>query len=92
MSATKRFNLSYDEELDADIHELLTSIPEKRRSERIRHLIRLGLTFESGETRHQESVATPQAKPQKTVVDVPTDTPGETRQRRRDTVSFMPSK
>lgn len=47
MSPLRRFPLHYDEEFDRDIHELLMRTPEKRRSERIRNLIRLGLAKES---------------------------------------------
>lgn len=47
MSPLRRFPLHYDEEFDRDIHELLMHTPEKRRSERIRNLIRLGLAKES---------------------------------------------
>lgn len=48
MSKPRRFPLTYDEEFDADIHEVLIETPQKRRSERLRQLIRLGLSIESG--------------------------------------------
>lgn len=43
-----RFPMHYDEECDADIQELISSTPEKRRSARLRQLIRLGLAAEQG--------------------------------------------
>ncbi|MCL6441874.1 MAG: hypothetical protein K6T83_00165 [Alicyclobacillus sp.] len=49
----RRFPLTYDDEFDKDIHVLLQNTPKKRRSERIRQLIRLGITLES----HQAPVA-----------------------------------
>ncbi len=42
-----RFSFTYDDEFDQDIHQLLQSTPEKRRSERLRQLLRLGLMAES---------------------------------------------
>jgi len=42
-----RFSFTYDDEFDQDIHQLLQSTPEKRRSERLRQLVRLGLMAES---------------------------------------------
>ncbi len=42
-----RFSFTYDDEFDKDIHEVLQSTPEKRRSERLRQLVRLGLMAES---------------------------------------------
>ncbi len=42
----KRFTLLYDEEYDKDIADLLQSVPTKRRSEKIRSLIREGLCAE----------------------------------------------
>ena len=42
-----RFSFTYDDEFDKDIHQLLQSTPEKRRSERLRQLVRLGLMAES---------------------------------------------
>lgn len=55
MSPLRRFPLHYDEEFDRDIHELLTRTPEKRRSERIRNLIRLGLAKEESQTGQREA-------------------------------------
>lgn len=48
MSKPRRFPLTYDEEFDADIHKVLIETPQKRRSERLRQLIRLGLLIELG--------------------------------------------
>lgn len=48
MSKLRRFPLTYDEEFDADIHKVLLETPQKRRSERLRQLIRLGLLLDSG--------------------------------------------
>ena len=38
-----RFSFTYDNEFDADIHEMLQNTPTKRRSERLRQYIRLGM-------------------------------------------------
>ena len=38
-----RFSFTYDDEFDADIHEMLQNTPTKRRSERLRQYIRLGM-------------------------------------------------
>ena len=38
-----RFSFTYDDEFDADIHEMLQHTPTKRRSERLRQYIRLGM-------------------------------------------------
>lgn len=43
-----RFPMHYDEELDMDIHQLIHETPTKRRSARLRQLIRLGLAAEQG--------------------------------------------
>jgi len=48
MSNTRRFPLIYDERFDGDIHKVLIETPQKRRSERLRQLIRLGLSIEPG--------------------------------------------
>ena len=46
MSDTRKFVLSYDAEYDHELHQLIEDTPRKRRSERIRHLILLGLAHE----------------------------------------------
>ena len=46
VSKTRKFLLTYDEEYDADIDQVLQHTPVKRRSERIRSLLRLGLAAE----------------------------------------------
>lgn len=43
----RKFPLVYDDEFDRDIHDLLRQTPQRRRSERIRTLIRLGVAAES---------------------------------------------
>ncbi len=54
MSKLRRFPLTYDEDFDADIHKILMETPQKRRSERLRQLIRQGLSLESGN--HSDAV------------------------------------
>lgn len=49
MCALRRFPLTYDDAYDKDILLLLQSTPDKRRSERIRQLIRLGLKAEASQ-------------------------------------------
>ena len=45
-----RFTFTYDDEFDADIHEMLQKTPQKRRSERMRNLIRVGMSASSQHT------------------------------------------
>ena len=47
-----RFTFTYDDEFDADIHEMLQKTPQKRRSERMRNLIRIGMKASSQHTPH----------------------------------------
>ena len=46
MSDPKKFVLSYDGEYDKELNELIENTPRKRRSERVRQLILLGLECE----------------------------------------------
>ena len=46
MSDPKKFVLSYDGEYDKELNELVENTPRKRRSERVRQLILLGLECE----------------------------------------------
>ncbi|MFD1676361.1 hypothetical protein [Alicyclobacillus fodiniaquatilis] len=50
--STSKFLLSYDEDYDSDIHQIISETPRKRISERLRNLIRLGLMVESQGIQH----------------------------------------
>lgn len=89
MSKLRRFPLTYDEEFDADIRKMLMETPQKRRSERIRQLIRLGLSVESGN--HALSANRfPQPKPSNDNVAIQPGRPIETSKRVRNPLRFEP--
>ena len=47
MSDTKRVTFTYDTEYDKEIEQILSAVPERRRSERIRQLLILGIRAEN---------------------------------------------
>ena len=47
MSDTKRVTFTYDTDYDKEIERALSSVPERRRSERIRQLLILGIRAEN---------------------------------------------
>lgn len=55
MGKLRKFPLNYDEDYDADIHRLIMSTPLRRRSERLRQLIREGLRASKSEESSMES-------------------------------------
>lgn len=90
MSKSRRFPLIYDEEFDADIHRMLMETPHKRRSERLRQLIRLGLTVES--VNHAEAlnmVPKPKQQPPNNTV-IKSERPIEATKRARNPLRFEP--
>ncbi|MEK4745881.1 hypothetical protein [Bacillus sp. FSL R9-9481] len=46
--ANKIYQLSYDDQLDKDIHEWLKKIPRSRKSETVRHAIRYYIASNGG--------------------------------------------
>jgi|GEM_PF-4814700 len=46
MTQPAKFLFTYDKGYDRDIHELIEGIPPKRRSQRLRDLIRAGMAWE----------------------------------------------
>lgn len=89
MSKLRRFPLTYDEEFDADIHKMLMETPQKRRSERLRQLIRLGLSVETGN--HALSAnRLPQPKSSNENMAIQSERPIEPSKRVRNPLRFEP--
>lgn|GEM_PF-3601767 len=59
MGKLRKFPINYDEEYDEDIHRLIMSTPLRRRSERLRQLIRAGMQAERPETPEHRVTDTP---------------------------------
>lgn len=89
---TTRFNLTYDELYDADIHELLMGTPERRRSERIRQLIRLGMAAESGSELKPQVVQASFSKQSEPDNELISKSVGPHAERKRTKVAFQPTK
>ncbi|KPV45655.1 hypothetical protein [Alicyclobacillus ferrooxydans] len=90
MSKLRRFPLTYDEEFDADIHKMLMETPQKRRSERLRQLIRLGLSVESGHyVEPTNRVPQPKQQPSNNLA-IQSERPVEPSKRVRNPLRFEP--
>ncbi|MHB1684668.1 MAG: hypothetical protein ACYCYO_17890 [Bacilli bacterium] len=63
MGKLRKFPLNYDEDYDADIHRLIISTPLRRRSERLRQLIREGLRASKSEESPAESAKVSETNP-----------------------------
>lgn len=89
----RRFPLTYDEVFDADIHRAINSAPVRRRSERVRELMRLGLAVESREGASKVRPTIPMSAVEVKVNEkpgAPQPSQTEEQRRKRRLVQFQP--